>query len=66
MPQMQAEQQPPFADFMGMKVTLVSPERVVAELMVRETVILPVSHRGLRSGRRAPDTVPGTYSTGPC
>jgi uncharacterized protein (TIGR00369 family) len=36
MPQMQAEQQPPFADFMGMKVTLVSPDRVVAELTVRE------------------------------
>jgi 1,4-dihydroxy-2-naphthoyl-CoA hydrolase len=36
MPQMQAEQQPPFADFIGMKVTLVSPDRVMAELTVRE------------------------------
>jgi len=28
--------QPPFANFLGMKVTLVSPERVEAELVVRE------------------------------
>src|SRR5262245_65681063 len=28
--------QPPFAEFLGAKVTLVSPERVVAELLVRE------------------------------
>ena len=28
--------QPPFANFLGMKVTLVSPERVEAELLVRE------------------------------
>ena len=33
---MRAEQQPPFAGFMGMKVTVVSPERVVAELTVRD------------------------------
>jgi uncharacterized protein (TIGR00369 family) len=31
-----AEEQPPFADFMGMKVTLVSRERVTAELKVTE------------------------------
>ena len=31
-----AEQQPPFADFMGMKITHVSPERVTAELLVTE------------------------------
>jgi 1,4-dihydroxy-2-naphthoyl-CoA hydrolase len=36
MSQTHAEQQPPFADFLGMKVTLVSPERVVAELTVRQ------------------------------
>ena len=29
-----AEQQPPFADFMGMTVTHVSPDRVTAELLV--------------------------------
>jgi len=28
--------QPPFADFLGMKVTHVSPERVSAELVMRE------------------------------
>jgi uncharacterized protein (TIGR00369 family) len=33
---MRAEQQPPFAGFMGMKVTVVSPERVIAELTVRD------------------------------
>ena len=31
-----AEIQPPFSNFLGTKVTLVSPERVVAELHVRE------------------------------
>jgi 1,4-dihydroxy-2-naphthoyl-CoA hydrolase len=31
-----AELQPPFADFLGMKVTHLSRERVVAELNVRE------------------------------
>ena len=31
-----AKLQPPFAEFLGAKVTLVSPERVVAELHVRE------------------------------
>jgi 1,4-dihydroxy-2-naphthoyl-CoA hydrolase len=31
-----AKTQPPFADFMGMKITHVSPERVEAELVVRE------------------------------
>jgi len=29
-----ADQQPPFAEFMGMKVTHVSPERVTAEMVV--------------------------------
>jgi uncharacterized protein (TIGR00369 family) len=33
---MRAKQQPPFAGFMGMKVTVVSPERVIAELTVRD------------------------------
>jgi uncharacterized protein (TIGR00369 family) len=28
--------QPPFAEFMGMKITHVSPERVTAELVVRD------------------------------
>jgi uncharacterized protein (TIGR00369 family) len=28
--------QPPFADFMGMKITHVSPDKVVAELVARE------------------------------
>jgi 1,4-dihydroxy-2-naphthoyl-CoA hydrolase len=28
--------QPPFADFMGMKMTLVSPDRVTAEMVVTE------------------------------
>jgi uncharacterized protein (TIGR00369 family) len=31
-----ADLQPPFADFMGMKITHVSPERVTAELLVTE------------------------------
>ena len=31
-----AEQQPPFAHFLGMKITHVSPERVTAELTARE------------------------------
>ena len=31
-----AELQPPFAAFMGMKITHVSPDKVVAELFVRE------------------------------
>ena len=31
-----AELQPPFADFMGMKITLVSPDKVEAELVVRD------------------------------
>ena len=31
-----ADQQPPFAEFMGMKVTHVSPDRVTAELLVTE------------------------------
>ena len=31
-----AHSQPPFADFLGMKVTYVSPERVTAELAMRE------------------------------
>jgi uncharacterized protein (TIGR00369 family) len=32
----EAEQQPPFADFVGMKVTHVSADKVEAELVVRE------------------------------
>jgi len=31
-----AQQQPPFAHFLGMKITHVSPERVTAELFARE------------------------------
>lgn len=31
-----AEEQPPFADFMGMTMTLVSPERVTAEMAVTD------------------------------
>ena len=31
-----AHKQPPFAEFIGMKITHVSPERVTAELVVRE------------------------------
>ena len=31
-----AEQQPPFADFMGMTVTHVSPDRVTADMLVTE------------------------------
>jgi 1,4-dihydroxy-2-naphthoyl-CoA hydrolase len=31
-----ADEQPPFANFMGMKVTHVSPERVTAEMVVTE------------------------------
>ena len=34
--QMRADEQPPFADFMGMKITHVSPERVTAEMTVTE------------------------------
>ena len=33
---MRADEQPPFADFMGMKITHVSPERVTAEMAVTE------------------------------
>ena len=33
---MRADEQPPFADFMGMKITHVSPERVTAEMVVTE------------------------------
>lgn len=36
---MRAEEQPPFAHFMGMKVTLVSPQRVTADLTVRDELI---------------------------
>ena len=32
----EAEKQPPFAEFMGMKITHVSPDKVMAELPVRE------------------------------
>ena len=31
-----AEIQPPFADFMGMRITHVSPDKVVAEMLVRD------------------------------
>jgi 1,4-dihydroxy-2-naphthoyl-CoA hydrolase len=31
-----AQQQPPFAQFLGMKITHISPERVTAELIARE------------------------------
>jgi 1,4-dihydroxy-2-naphthoyl-CoA hydrolase len=31
-----AHQQPPFAQFLGMKITHISPERVTAELVARE------------------------------
>jgi uncharacterized protein (TIGR00369 family) len=31
-----ADKQPPFAQFLGMKVTSISPERVTAELFARE------------------------------
>ena len=33
---MRADEQPPFADFMGMKITHLSPERVAAEMKVTE------------------------------
>ena len=33
-----AKTQPPFADFFGMKITLVSPDKVVAELPVRDVL----------------------------
>ena len=33
---MRADEQPPFADFMGMKITHISPERVTAEMVVTE------------------------------
>ena len=33
---MRADEQPPFAGFMGMKITHVSPERVTAEMVVTE------------------------------
>jgi 1,4-dihydroxy-2-naphthoyl-CoA hydrolase len=36
MPILTAEQQPPFAQFMGMDITEVTPERVRAQLLVRE------------------------------
>jgi 1,4-dihydroxy-2-naphthoyl-CoA hydrolase len=36
---MRAEEQPPFARFMGMKVTIHSPERIVAELKVRDELV---------------------------
>jgi len=33
---MRADEQPPFADLLGMKITLVSPERVAADMLVTE------------------------------
>ena len=33
-----AEFQPPFADFMGMKITEISTDRVTAELLVRDEI----------------------------
>jgi 1,4-dihydroxy-2-naphthoyl-CoA hydrolase len=36
---MRAEEQPPFARFMGMKVTIHSPERIVGELKVRDELV---------------------------
>jgi 1,4-dihydroxy-2-naphthoyl-CoA hydrolase len=36
MPILTAEQQPPFAQFIGMDITGVTPERVCAQLLVRE------------------------------
>src|SRR3954468_22548127 len=33
---MNPDEQPPFADFMGMKITHVSPERVTGELLVTD------------------------------
>src|SRR3954447_8404503 len=36
---MRADEQPPFAHFMGMKVTGLSPQRVVAELTVRDELV---------------------------
>jgi uncharacterized protein (TIGR00369 family) len=35
---MRAEDQPPFANFMGMKITAISPDRVTAELPVTEVI----------------------------
>src|SRR3954464_7316071 len=35
---MKPDEQPPFADFMGMKITHVSPEKVTAELLVTENL----------------------------
>src|SRR6185369_15320864 len=35
---MNPDEQPPFADFMGMKITHVSPERVTGELLVTENL----------------------------
>ena len=35
---MQADQQPPFANHIGMKVTQVSPERVTGELLITEAL----------------------------
>jgi len=34
----EAELQPPFADFMGMRITHVSPDKVEGELVVREEI----------------------------
>ena len=42
-----AEEQPPFAHFMGMKVTLVTKDRVEAELTVREELL---NRRGVLHG----------------
>jgi acyl-coenzyme A thioesterase PaaI-like protein len=36
--EMKPDEQPPFAGFMGMKITHVSPERVTAELLVTENL----------------------------
>jgi uncharacterized protein (TIGR00369 family) len=35
---MKPEEQPPFADFMGMKITHVSPEKITAELTVTKNL----------------------------
>ena len=60
---MRPDQQPPFADFMGMKITHISPERVTGELLV--TAQLTNRNRVLHGGALMAfaDNLGGTAAT---
>ena len=60
---MKSDEQPPFADLMGMKITHVSPERVTAELLVTKDLTNRngVLHGGALMGFA--DNIGGTAAT---